>query len=297
MLSKQNHKSLGYIVALVVVLIWGSSYVCSKVLVSYGLDPYVIYCGRALMSYICLVFLSHSSFFSQSWKDELLFLSLGLSGGSVYYVLENTSLIYSTASNVSFIICSTPMVSSFLAVLFLKDVKAKPQLFAGAFIAVAGLAVVEFYGKSFSMHWLGDVLAVAACFSWAIYTLLIRGLSSKYDVFFINRKVFFYGLITVSPFALCNLNLDQIQSLPFSHVFCWVYLALISSCACFLAWTYVVKTIGVLKASNLIYFNPVATMFFAYFIINEPLSISTVLGSCLILFGVMLAAKGNTEQM
>ena len=55
----------------------------------------------------------------------------------------------------------------------------------------------------------GDISAAIHCslsmymaFSWAIYSLVIKKVSSRYSATFITRKVFFYGILTVIPMTL-----------------------------------------------------------------------------------------------
>lgn len=56
--------------------------------------------------YLHLVF-SPRVLLAKSWQDELRFVGLGLCGGSLYFVAENTALGMTLASNVSLIICTT----------------------------------------------------------------------------------------------------------------------------------------------------------------------------------------------
>ena len=45
-------------------------------------------------------------------------------------------------------------------------------------------------------------MSLAAAFSWAVYSLILRRLNANYDVWFISRKTFFYGVLTAIPFLL-----------------------------------------------------------------------------------------------
>ena len=91
---------------ILVVVVWGSTFVSSKVLLNEGLMPADIFFYRFLMAYACLFLLYPKLLFSQSWRDELVFLGLGLMGGSLYFLTENMALVYSTSSNVSILITS-----------------------------------------------------------------------------------------------------------------------------------------------------------------------------------------------
>ena len=98
-------KFLYHLLALVVVGIWGVTFVCTKTLISAGLDPAEIFVVRFTMAYLGIWVLSllqkgSRRLWSRNWKDELLFFFLGVTGGSFYFLTENTALAYTQASNV-----------------------------------------------------------------------------------------------------------------------------------------------------------------------------------------------------
>ena len=114
--------------AAVTVMIWGTTFVATKVLIKYGLSPVDILFYRFLLAYICIWFFSPRVLLAKSWQDELRFVGLGLCGGSLYFVAENTALGMTLASNVSLIICTTPILTALLAPFFYKGDKLKARL-------------------------------------------------------------------------------------------------------------------------------------------------------------------------
>lgn len=286
---------LGHIVALVVVMIWGGTFVNTRVLIDKGLSPEEIYVLRTLLAYVCIWFISPKKLFCDSLKDELVVFLLGIFGSSLYFLTENYALKLTVANDVSFIVCTTPLVTTVLALLFLKSVKASLPLVAGSVFALLGVALVIFNGH-FVLHLdpLGDFLALAAATSWAIYSLVMKNFSSHYSPFFITRKVFFYGLITITPvFAV------HPWAFPFEQLFTPViglnllYLGVIASFVCFAAWAWAISRLGALRASNYIYFNPVTTVIMSALVLNEHMTPIAYVGSAMILVGVFVANKAK----
>ena len=286
---------LGHIVALVVVMIWGGTFVNTRVLIDKGLSPEEIYVLRTLLAYVCIWFISPKKLFCDSLKDELVVFLLGIFGSSLYFLTENYALKLTVVNDVSFIVCTTPLVTTVLALLFLKSVKASLPLVAGSVFALLGVALVIFNGH-FVLHLdlLGDFLALAAATSWAIYSLVMKNFSSHYSPFFITRKVFFYGLITITPvFAV------HPWAFPFEQLFTPViglnllYLGVIASFVCFAAWAWVISRLGALRASNYIYFNPVTTVIMSALVLNEHMTPIAYVGSAMILVGVLVANKAK----
>ncbi len=286
---------LGHVVALVVVMIWGGTFVNTRVLIDKGLSPEEIYVLRTLLAYVCIWFISPKKLFCDSLKDELVVFLLGIFGSSLYFLTENYALKLTVANDVSFIVCTTPLVTTVLALLFLKSVKASFPLVAGSVFALLGVALVIFNGH-FVLHLdpLGDFLALAAATSWAIYSLVMKNFSSHYSPFFITRKVFFYGLITIAPVFAVHL-----WTFPFEQLFTPViglnllYLGVIASFVCFAAWAWVISRLGALRASNYIYFNPVTTVIMSALVLNEHMTPIAYVGSAMILVGVFVANKAK----
>ena len=201
----QNVKAtlLGHLGAVVAVSMWGYSFVSSKVLLENGMGPTQIYVCRFILAYLLILLLSHKRLFSDSWRDELSFATCGLCAGSIYFIAENTALEYTLTTNVSLLTSMSPLITALLAGMVYKTEKIGRGMIAGSMIAVCGVACVVFNSSSaLEIRPLGDFLSLAAAFSWSVYSLILRRLNVVYDVWFISRKTFFYGLITAIPFLL-----------------------------------------------------------------------------------------------
>ena len=78
-----ERSSWGYhLLAFVIVAIWGSTFVFTKLLLQASLSPAHIFTLRFTIAYLLLLF-TPTKFHSDSWKDELLMVALGLTGGSL----------------------------------------------------------------------------------------------------------------------------------------------------------------------------------------------------------------------
>ena len=293
---------LYHLLTLIVVVIWGTTFVFTKILLVEGLSAAQIFTLRFLIAYFLLLgwslFSGRHRWISTSWKDELFMLLLGITGGSLYFLAENTALNYTTATNTSLIVCSCPLVASLLiGCVYRTERMSSIQLF-GAVMAVAGVSTVVLNGH-FVLHLspVGDTLAMVACLCWAVYSLLIIPVNKRYDSVFITRKVFFYGLLTMIPYYICVPSeaemffSSSILELSPAVIINLLYLGCIASMACFLAWTWVFKKIGAVVATNYVYLNPVSTIIFAWWILHEQITPWFVLGTVLILVGMYLADR------
>lgn len=285
-----------HITAVFVVLVWGCTFVNSKMLILHGMTPEEIFTVRFLIAYICIWLFSPHRLFADNRHDEFRMCLLGLTGGSVYFVTENTAIGITYVNNVSFIVCTAPLITTLLAIVLFKDVKATWTIIAASVIALCGVAMVIFNGH-FVLHLnpLGDSLALCAALCWAIYSLLLRGFSKKYSAVFITRKVFFYGLVTMLPFFIVKP-----WTFPLSHFaqpVIWgnlLFLGFVASFLCFFLWSWVIKNIGAMRTTNYVYLNPVSTVVVSAIFLSEPMTPMAICGSVLILAGLYIA---NRQQM
>lgn len=282
-----------HFLAAVVVLIWGCTFINSKVLLNHGMEAHEIYALRFLFAYVCILFISPRKLWSESWHDELRMFVLGITGGTLYFITENEAVRIGYVNNVSFIVCTAPMVTTLLALIFIKEVKATRNLVVGTILATLGVGFVIFNGHFvLNLNPLGDMLALCACLCWAIYSILLKNVSEKYSAVFITRKVFFYGLVTVLPvfiFSPWHFSLNS-----FMRPVVWgnlLFLGFVASFMCFVLWSWVSKQLGALVASNYIYLNPISTVVFSAIFLGETMTPMAFIGSSMILFGVYLSNK------
>lgn len=287
-------QTLAWAAAIVVMTIWSETFISSKVLLSNGMTPAQMFVIRFSLAYLLIWTFSPKKIFSASVRDELILALLGFAGGSLYFFLENTALEYSTASNVSIIVCCSPLITAILVALVYKSEKMDVVQILGSLIAFVGMALVVLNGK-FNLHLnpLGDTLALGAALAWSSYNLIIKYLADKYDSVFITRKVFAYGLLTIVPYIIFvePLRLDpEVLSRPVV----WgnlLYLGALASMACFVLWNWAMSVIGTVRTTNLLYVQPFFTMLIALIILGERITWMAVVGAVILTFGMILAVR------
>lgn len=282
-----------HLIAIFVVGIWGLTFISTKVLIRYGLSPQEIFLLRFLMAYLGIWFISPRKLFADNWKDELWLLLGGVTGGSFYFFTENTALEITLATNVAFIVCTAPLLTTILSLLIYKKEKATTGLIGGSLLALIGVALVVYNGHFvLKISPLGDFLTLLAAFSWAFYSLIMKRMSGRYRTTFITRKIFFYGVLTILPAFLVHPWQFSLSGLLQPTV--WMnllFLGLLASLICFVVWNMVLKQLGTVRASNYIYLNPLFTLIGSAILLNEQLTVMSLMGAVLILGGVYWAGR------
>lgn len=291
-LSLRNKETWFHLIAVLTVCIWGSTFIATKTLINQGLTPVEIFTYRFSLAYLCLLAFCHQKLMANTWRDEGLFLLAGLTGGSLYFISENSALEITMASNVSLIVCTTPVLTVLLSSFFFKE-KLRKGFIAGSLVALSGVTLVVFNGSVFlKLNPLGDCLTLLAALSWAFYSLILRQMGNKYSTLFITRKVFFYGLITMIlylPFAPSSFHLERL-CYPLVYVNL-LFLGIVASMLCYLSWNACVRIIGASRASNYLYINPLVAVWASHLFLSEPITPTALLGAGLIIGGVYIVEK------
>lgn len=285
---------LGHIAAIIVVIIWGTTFVSSKVLLNAGLIPADIFFMRFIIAYLCILALSHKRFFASSWKDELTLFGLGLMGGSLYFLTENMALLYSTSSNVSILVSTTPLVTALVLSLFYKSERMKKRQIAGSLLAFVGVVLVVLNGQLvLHLNPLGDALALSASLTWAFYSLFMRRIMSRYSPDFITRKVFGYGILTIIPYFLLVQPFSADIAI-LSQPTVWgnlLFLGFIASTGGYLLWNWVMKQLGAVHSTNYIYLQSLVTMMAGALILHENITLMAIIGALVLILGMVAALK------
>lgn len=301
----QGNKLRYHLLALAVVAVWGITFVSTKVLIGAGLHPVAIFWIRFVLAYAgiwaYILVSGKERKLWYGWKEEGVFLVLGVTGGSFYFLTENTALAYTQACNVSFLVCSAPLFTAILTLVFkrfgkgrfadsLEDVRVGLPLVGGTVLALTGMALVAFEGSRLQLSPKGDLLAIGAAICWAVYSLFMGEMTRQYGTVTATRKVFFYGLLTILPFIGGQESSFSLEVLGQTAV--WgnlLFLGVVASLVCFIIWNLVIEKLGNVTSTNYVYLNPVFTLLTAMILLGERMTLLSGLGCAAILAGVVWA--------
>jgi drug/metabolite transporter (DMT)-like permease len=299
-------KITGYILAVFSILIWGITFICTKVLLQDFSSLEILFI-RFVIAYISLLLLKPKKL-NVSGKDNLLFVFAGLSGVTVYQFAENIALNFTTASNVSIIVSISPMFTAILAALILKEKHLTFRFILGFIIAITGITFVSLNGqKNFNLNPKGDLLALFSAVCWSFYSILISLINKKgFDPVCSARRVFFFAIIFMLPLITgshffsgrledfsITMNLNE-NVRRFSKLINWInflFLGIAASALCFSAWNKACKIIGTVKTTTGLYMIPVVTIIFAYIFLGEQMTAAGFAGAFLTILGLVISER------
>ncbi|WP_087434233.1 DMT family transporter [Paenibacillus apiarius] len=295
---KFHSSAAGHLAALLTILIWGTTFISTKVLLM-DFSPFEILFFRFAIGYAALLAVYPRFVKSKNIREELLFAAAGFCGVTMYFLLENIALTYTLASNVGIIASVAPFFTAVMAHFFFKGESLQPLFFAGFAVAMLGIILIAFNGSYIlRLNPKGDILAVLACIFWATYSILMRKISGLgYHNIGCTRRVFFYGLLFMLPSLLLSdshLGLERFaEPVNLLNI---LFLGLGASALCFVTWNWCVGVLGAIKTSAYIYLVPVITIAASYLFLHEPITGTALLGTLLTLAGLFLSETKHKEK-
>lgn len=282
----------GHLAALVTVLIWGTTFISTKVLLT-AFSPIEILLFRFVLGYLALWAVCPRVLRGVTPRQELYFAGAGLTGVTLYYLLENIALTYTTASNVGVIVSVNPCFIAILTFLVFREERLRPSFFVGFVLAMAGICLISFVGSPVALDPLGDLLALLAALAWAVYSVLLKHIGTfGCPTLQVTRRIFFYGLVWMLPtLPFLGFSPDWAALLRPAMLGNSLYLGLGASALCFVTWGLAVERLGPVKTSVYIYLVPIITVAGSAVVLHETLTPTALLGMALTLLGLMVSQK------
>lgn len=285
-----KNKIILNLLALITVIIWSTTFIFSKILLN-TFTPLEVMFYRFVIAYFILLIIYPKFHKIKSLKEESIFLICGITGGSLYFLTENSAIKISQVSNVGLILATAPIITALLAHFFTKGERLNKNLIYGFIIAISGVFLVMFNGSFLlKLNPAGDILALFAAISWSVYSILTKTFGSKYNHLYLTRKIFFYALITMIPFlGTSEFNFSINKLLNINIILNLLFLGIVASSLCYVIWNFTVNKLGVIKTNNYIYLIPAFTLIFSILILHEKIIQYSALGAFLIFLGVYVS--------
>lgn len=283
----------GHISALITILIWGTAFISTKILLT-DFKPIEIIFYRFSIGLLVLMIAYPRRLKWTTKKEELTFAVAGMCGITLYFLLENIALTFTAASNVGVIISVAPFFTAILANWLLDDEKPKSAFFIGFITAIIGISLISFNGITvLRLNPVGDILALSAAIVWAVYSILLRKISLfGHHTIQTTRRIFCYGLVILIPILLLfQFEWGLERFVRPANTFNILFLGLGASALCFATWNFAVRILGAVKTSIYIYLVPVITVVTSVIVLSERVTWMSALGTILTLAGLFISGK------
>lgn len=289
----KNNLMWAYISVVFAMICWSLSFVWIKIAFE-AYKPLTIITMRLVISSVFLFAGSKIIGRLQKIKKEdyKYLVLLAFFEPFMYFMGESFGLQYVSSTLGSVIIATIPLFCPIAERIFYKD-KFSPNLYIGILLSVIGVGVIVFQNgfnlaEGTSLKGIG--LLFVAVFAALGYSVVLRQTSHKYNPLTIISWQNFIGIFMFLPFFFGFEYKQFISITPSKEVFeAIILLAIFASSFAFIFYTYSMRHLGISKSSIFCNLIPVFTAFFAYFIINEEITSSKILGISIVISGLFLS--------
>lgn len=284
---------MGHMMAFFTVLVWGTTFVSTKILLT-DFQPIEVAVIRFILAFIFLNIIKPQRLHIRDWKKEKYFLAAGITGVTLYFMTENVALLYTSAANVGIIISTVPFFTAIVSRWFFGGKKLSAKFTIGFIVAMIGIIAIGYNGVTeLELNPRGDLLTVAAAIAWAFYCNFVNKIGEwEYPMIQVTRRIFFYGLLFLIPILFfIPINWDIQKLMNVTYVGNLMYLGFIASGICFVTWNKGVKILGTVKTSIYLYLSPVVTIIASAIVLQEPMTAVTILGSALTTVGLLISGR------
>ena len=282
----------GHLLALFTIMVWGTTFLSTSVLLR-DFTPLEILIIRMGLGIAALTVARPRRLRLKNRRHEWLFAGAGLTGVSMYFLLENYALTFTYSANCSVIISTAPFFVAIAVRLFLGGAPMGRNFYAGFAVAIAGIALLSFSGQALNLNPLGDLLCLLAAMCWGAYSVFLKKIETYgYDTLLVTRRIFLYGLLFLLPaLPFTPVRFDVGALLKPVNLLNLLYLGLCASALCFVTWNVAVSRLGAVRTSVYIYLSPVVTIVASWLLLGDPVLPMALLGAALTLVGLVLSQR------
>lgn len=292
----KNEESKTYLAYLAVCIIWGSTYLAIRIGVS-EFPPTLfagirfLVAGSLMLAFSVYKGLKLPVDFSEVRKISIVGLFL-LLGGNGCVVWAETRI---NSGMASLLVATVPLFMALIELVLPSRPRLNLKGWIGLLIGFGGVALLVFPNSSgASVDIIGIILLLIGAFSWAmgsVYSKSFKASASIIPNIAIQMLAGGLGLFIVGAFfgELSNIH---VTSKGFGAI---LYLIFFGSIIGYSCYVYILHKWPAAKAGTYAYVNPLVAVLLGALILNEPLSISVVMSTAVILGGVILVQTSKTK--
>lgn len=301
-MSIQDDRRWAYLLVNLSTLLWASNIALGRALRD-QIGPATLTAARfsvaALLFYLLLRFRHSEQLTAPRGKREwLMLLSMGFLGILAYPTLLYLALRYTTATNVALINGTTPLVTVFLAALFLRE-KLKRSIVIGALISLFGVGLVISNGSLDTLRSLqfnrGEVIVLIIVFFWGTYSILARILTRQRSSLYITAFSTWLALPFLIGLAVFEWQSNTLIIKP-HLILAIIYIGVFPSVIAFLSWNEGVRLAGPNQAMAFYNMLVVYGALLGVLFLGEGLAWPNLVGGILVIGGGLLSALGEPSK-
>lgn len=290
----KKNKPLGYIAILIVVTIYGVSYISRDVIVKHMHATSVTFFQLLLMTVLFLAYnlITHKNF-KVDKKDIPMIIVSGLIGTSVFHTLTILSVTH-IGPTVSALMFGFASVFSLLIDVTVLKKRTNKLGVISVIISLTGVYILMGIRLDdlASTNFLGYALCIGSVIAWVVYCFLSDKISNKYDKTVLLSYQATAGMISTIPFLIAH----PVSVSTFSNSEVLVNLAILGIINAAIAYflnIYSIKQIGVTLANLFMNFMPIVTIVVAFMFYGTVPQMNQLIGGAIVIISVFMLSHAQ----
>lgn len=291
-----NSRSLPYLETLFAVIVWGASFIATKVALQ-DISPVSVVWLRFSMGVLILgaAVAMRRQFALPKRGEWAYFALLGFLGITFHQWLQSNGLQTSEAGTTAWIVATTPVFMALLGRVVLKERLGWLKI-TGIFLAFAGVLLVVSKGDLSSVSVgrfgaPGDRLILVSAVNWAVFSVLSRRGLKSYPAGLMMFYVMSLGWLFTSILFFAGGNTAEISNLTFNGWLGIAFLGIFCSGLAYIAWYDALQALSAAQTGVFLYIEPLVAVVVAFFVLGEPVTVVSLIGGGVILLGVWLVNR------
>ncbi len=288
--SVESPSPIGLFSGLAAAAIWGGMYVVSKVVLEV-IPPFTLLVIRLVLGFLALalVILARGGF-SVSKREFWAFFGVGVVGYGVSLGFQFVGTKLSTAANGALVTSATPALVLPFAFFLLKEPVTRRRLIAILVASLGVLAVIDPRSAQLSSNlFLGNLSLLGAAITWALYSVLVRKVSSSANVLQASAIMLLGGLPLTIPLSAWEISTQGIGTITPGIFGGILFLGIISTAIAMFLWNYAFARLPAAVASLTFFAQPVVGTLLGWFFLGENITPLFVLGGVMIGLGIVIS--------
>ena len=282
-----------YIKLLLTAILWGGTFIAGRY-IARDVGPYSAAFLRFAVASVLLLALARKGEgrLPRLKRGQVISLILlGATGAFAYNIFFLKGLKLISAGRASVIIANNPIFIALFSALFFKD-KLHWMKIGGIAISVTGALTVISKGDLGQMvaggiGW-GEIFILGCVASWVSYSLIGKAVMTRLSPLVSVT----YSCVAGAALLFIPASLEGLFGNLFTYsAMDWVgilYLGVFGTVLGFVWYYEGIKALGPTRAGQFINFVPVSAIIFAFLILGEPVTLSLLVGTLLVVSGVYL---------
>lgn len=269
------------------IILWGSAFPMIKIALNDFSAESLSAFRLILATIILLPFVIIKKLPTPELRDIPVIFILGFCGFVIYHTALNFDETLISAGISGILVSTTPIFSSALAYIFLKEHFSKWN-WLSSLVAFIGISIISISKDDYTtINVLGVFIILLASFSESLYFTFQKKYIEKYG--FIAFTL--YTIMASSPFMLIFIPeiINDIHGATFTSIVSVLYLAIFPTIIPYVLLAYIVKSVGVSDATMSLYLTPIVSLLLSYLLLDELSTTLAIIGGIITLLGVSLS--------